>query len=61
MEYALKKVGEINCYAFYQCCNYVAADSLEKRWSRKVLSLNGVGERERIFGDFRVNYQSVST
>ena len=41
--------------------SYVVADSLEKRWSQRLLSLNGVGERERIFGDFRVNYQSVST
>jgi len=41
--------------------SYVLADSLEKIWSQRVLSLNGVGERERLFGDFRVNYQYVST
>ncbi len=38
---------------------YVAADSLEKRWSGKVLGLNGGADREASFKEINVNSQSV--
>jgi hypothetical protein len=41
--------------------SYVAANSLKKRWSGKVLGLNGKGDREGSFKEFDINYQSVST
>ena len=41
--------------------SYVAVDSLEKSWSRKVLGLNGGGDREGSFRKFDINYQSVQT
>ena len=39
--------------------SYVAEDSLEKWWSRKLLSLNGEGDREASFKEINVNSQSV--
>ena len=39
--------------------SYVAADCLKKRLSRKVLSLNGEGDREASFKEINVNSQFV--
>jgi hypothetical protein len=39
--------------------SYVAADSLEKWWSRKLLSLNGEGDREVLLTEIKVNSRSV--
>jgi hypothetical protein len=41
--------------------SYVVADSLKKRWSRRVLGLNGGADREGLLKGFHVDYQSVHT
>jgi len=41
--------------------SYIVADSIKRRWIRNVLGLSGGADREGLFREFKVNYQSMCT